>query len=168
MAEDVQSAPGNQKPYWIPRRRVKAIIRLVDENSIEGELYASVEGTGGSPALLVDRLNHPSEKFVPVAVGGRHILLNKTNITTLEIPGGRYEFDNPNNDVAREIQVRIWLSEQTSVTGSFFTCLPEPHSRALDYLNLRWGRFFALSCNGSALLVNMDRIQHVTETRHQN
>jgi hypothetical protein len=116
----------------------------------------------------VDRLNNLSEKFVPVAVAGRHILLNKSTITMLEIEGGRYEIEDLDKPGAREVEVVLTFSDQQAVKGSFFTCLPEAHRRALDYLNLGRCRFLALYCAGRAVLVNVDRIQHATEVIGQD
>lgn len=152
-----------KKKFWIPRRRVKARIRLADENVIDGELYASVERAGGEPGRIVDRLNNASEKFIPVAVAGRHILLNKSSITLVEVESGRYEVEDLDKPEAREIRVSITFSDSRGVSGAFFTCLPEAHRRALDFLNLGRCRFLALYCNGRAVLVNVDRIQHATE-----
>jgi hypothetical protein len=153
----------NKKQFWIHRRRVKTRIRLADENLIDGEMYANVERVGGEPGRLVDRLNNMSEKFIPVAVAGRHILLNKATITMLEIDNGRFEIEDLDKPDAREISVLITFSERRSVSGTFFTCLPQTHRRTLDYLNLSRCQFLALYCNGRAVLVNVDRIQHGSE-----
>ncbi len=157
------AATEKKKKFWVPRRRVKARIRLADENVIDGELYATVERADGEPGRLVDRLNNASEKFIPVAVAGRHILLNKSSITLVEVDSGRYEVEDLDKPGAREIRVSINFSDSRAVSGTFFTCLPESHRRALDYLNLGRCRFLALYCNGRAVIVNVDRIQHVTE-----
>ena len=161
--ERTGQVPDRKKQFWVARRRVKACIRLADDNRIDGELYAGVERADGEPGRLVDRLNNLSEKFIPVAVDGTHLLLNKSAVTSLDIEGGRYEIEDLDKPGAREIKVRITFSERHSVSGSFFTCLPGAHRRALDYLNLGRCRFLALYCNGRAVLVNVDRIQHVTE-----
>ncbi len=157
------SAPGKKKQFWVARRRVKARIRLADENIIDGELYTSVERAGGDPGRLLDRLNNMSEKFIPVATAGRHLLLSKSAITMLEIENGRYEIEYLDKPDAREIGVTITFSERRSVSGTFFARLPDAHRRALDYLNMSRCPFLALYCNGRAVLVNVDRIQHVTE-----
>lgn len=168
VPREIEPASSRKKKFWVPRRRVKARIRLADENCIDGEMYASVERADGEPGRLVDRLNNLSEKFVPVAVAGRHILLNKSTITMLEIEGGRYEIEDLDKPGATEVPVVLTFSDRQIVRGSFFTCLPEAHRRALDYLNLGRCRFLALYCNGRAVLVNVDRIQHATEVIDQS
>jgi hypothetical protein len=160
----IQDEQGEQqhRRFWIPRRRVPVKIQLVDGSVVSGELYADVKGPDGAPGRVLDRLNDPLDTYLPLAADDRHILLNKSGITTVQLSVKEGAALGRGLTSDREVRVRLTLSSGKRLDGTIRAPLEE-HARLLDYLNSAKQMFFALEGEKKATLVNGSSILSVTE-----
>jgi len=149
------------KPLWTPKRRIAARVSLVHGVVLEGTLYADVHRLDGSPGSIVDRLEDPLVKYLPLAVDDRHVLLQKHQIVTIEL--GPEDSRPPETAELRELRVRLRLSTRAILEGSFFAVLSPVHSRVLDYLNVTPSTFLRLFQADRLALVNGQYVVEVSE-----
>lgn len=121
-----------RKTMWVPKRRVQARVQLADRSTLEGGLYADAHPLDRTPARVLDRLADPTEAYIPLASGDRHILLRKAGIVSVQLD--QQDMGIPVAPGSRRIQVRIALRSGT-VIESYLRALLPTHARALDYLN---------------------------------
>ena len=150
----------------VPKRKVRARVRLANSRGLDGFLYAAVAGARGEPETLADRLNDSTEKYLPFALEDRHVLLNKSCIVALEVP--RSELPEPGEAQAEdrevtEFRLRFDLSDGTSISGVVAAEMPFDRERPLDFLNLRAARFLGVKAGDGAILINGDFVVSVTE-----
>jgi hypothetical protein len=137
--------------FAVPRREVAARILLDDGRTVHGSVYLAVAGLDGRPETVAERLNDPSEEFVPVASGSDRFLLNKSGILTVHVPvAGEAVHDM---DGGREAPVRISLAGGIGLLGSLHIAMPAERSRVLDYLNAA-PRFLPLRSHEGVTLVH--------------
>ena len=139
-------------------------IELADRTPLTGSLYADVVTADGAPGRLVDRLNAAVERFVPLAVGDRHVLLRKSGVALVRMNNERDEQPRASSESHAELKLRLTLISGTSVQGSVRARLPRQRSRALDFLNLNSRAFVeVMGGDGHLTLVNSDHIARVIE-----
>ncbi len=165
-AENVMTPEQQEKQqtrrFWVPRRRVPVRVQQADNSVTLGELYADIKGADGAPGRVLDRLNDPLETYLPLAADNRHILLNKTGITTVQLAVGESGALGRGLTSDREVRVRVVLSNGESLEGTIRAPLEE-HARLLDYLNSTRQMFFSLTGGKMATLINGRCILSVTE-----
>jgi hypothetical protein len=150
------------KELRIHKRRVPVQIQLATRKSLDGNLYSELHRPDGTPANVVDRLNDPSESFVPLAAEDTHYLLAKSRIVSVKLQPK--EIDVPAAEGVKELCVHIVLSTGTSHEGRMYAYLPPARSRVLDYLNGTTRDFIPVWCDSQVIAVNVDYIASVTET----
>lgn len=148
-------------PLWAPKRRVAARVRLIDGRTLDGALYADVQRLDGTRASVVDRLHDAFERYIPLATEGRHVLLQKSAVVTVHLPGD--EVEPPAADGVREFRVALGLAAGEPVRGRLFALLPPAQSRALDFLNRTAQPFVELASGDELVLVNTEHVVTVTE-----
>ncbi len=146
---------------YVPRRRVRATVRLAGRGVLEGDLYAEQVHLDGRPGRVLERLNDASERYLPLAVHDSHLLLNKRHIVTVEIE--TREVERP-TESSRASLVRIDLTEGSSVEGSMeMPRATGAGSRTLDNLNALPDGFHVVWTTSAACLVNAWYIAVVAE-----
>lgn len=138
--------------YRIPRHETSVRILLDDGRSLDGSVFTADAGPGGRPQDLLDRLNDPSEDFLPLASGGDSFLLNKAGIIWAQTSGAsaRELFEQAGG--GRMVPVRMSLAGGMSLVGTLSIVMPPERSRVLDYLNAA-GKFIPLFGEGTVTLV---------------
>jgi len=149
------------KLFWTPKRRVTARVSLVLGAVLEGILYADVHRIDGTPGAIADRLEDPLVKYLPLAVEGRHLFLQKNQIVTIEL--GPEESRPPAVEELREFRVRLRLSTRAILEGSLLAVLSPAHSRVLDFLNVTPSTFLHLFQPDRLVLVNGVYVVEVSE-----
>ena len=150
------------KSMVVPRRRVRARVRLAD-SVYEGALYAPVEEPGGGPGRLSDRLNESQEKYIPLALENRHVLLRKASIVVVELGEEEREIEQQVTRAARELHLRFRLSDGTTLRGRTHAEMPPESARVLDFMNERAPRFITLLRDGQVLILNERHVTAVSE-----
>jgi hypothetical protein len=138
--------------FQVPRREAPARILLDDGRTLEGQLYLAPAGHDGRPETVSERLNDPSEEFVPVACGSDRFLLNKSGIITVTVADGPDAVHDEENG-AREAPVRVSLAGGLGLLGRLRIAMPVERSRVLDYLNAA-PRFLPLRSGEAVTLVH--------------
>lgn len=149
-----------RRPY-VPRRRVRATVRLAGRGVLKGDLYAEQVHLDGSPGRVLERLNDSSERYLPLAVHDSHLLLNKRHIVVVEIE--TCEVERPAGS-SRAARVRVDLTDGSAVEGSIE--MPPANgagSRTLDHLNALPDGFHVVWTTNAACLVNTGYIAVVAE-----
>lgn len=142
--------------YQVPRRRVQARILVDDGRTLEGELFTALSSPEGGPQRVVDRLNEPTEEFVPVARGEDRFLLNKSGIVTVELTDP-VEWEGLDPEAGRQVPVRVTLTGGLALVGRFHILMPPDQSRVMDFLN-HVPRFVPLLGEGKVTLLHRSHI----------
>ena len=118
----------------MPQRVVAVKLMLDDGHVLDGEMYVPEVGPDGLAGRVIDRLNDPEERYVPVATAGNVSLVNKFRIAWVTIPG--------HNEVAgmcpvgsHDIEVRVRMIGGKSLNGHFRFAMPPDRCRLMDYMN---------------------------------
>lgn len=147
----------------VPRRRVRAALRLTDGTLTDGEAYVAIRGAEGRPGLLVDRLNDTSERFFPIAVADRHLLVRKSSVV---VASTRDDVDVSylrRLAAVRRLHVEVRLVTGPPVTGSLPAGANPGHDRALDHWNGLGLDFVTLLDDVGLSIVNVRHVVGVTE-----
>lgn len=164
--ESIQVSKINHKPrknaLWIPRRRVFAQLQLADHSELQGDLYADICRSDGSPGRVADRLNDTSEKFMPIAIEKRHILLNKMLIVSVTLSETNGEIRASWPEELPEARVSVQLSTETCLEGKI-CATSRSASRMLDYLNDTKDTFIALKSYGGMTWINLEYVVGLSE-----
>lgn len=150
-------------PLHVPRQRVSVRLQLADGRSVAGDAYVAIDTGDGHVEQLGDRLNNASERFLPIAVGDRHLLVRKAAIVSALTSSPTGAAANPVARPARVIRVEVRLSVGEPATGDLFVANPRANDRALDYLNRINGDFVALMDRDGMTLVNTHYVVAVME-----
>ena len=121
----------------------------------------------GAQERLLDRLNDGSERFLPIAAHGRHLLVRKTAIVTawtLDESEVRAGLETPRY---REIPVEVAMSVGPVIEGCLLADTDPLHDRALDNLNRVVEPFVALLGREAITLVNTAHVVSVVERATQ-
>jgi len=155
----------------IAKRKVPALVRLANSTLLEGFLYLAIGGKRSTPESVADRLNDSTEKYLPFATNDRHLFMNKSLVVSAKIPlaeGGIGERQASEVEEKREFRLRFHLLDGTAIAGVAIAAMPLDRGRALDFLNLRAGRFVDVLEEDHILLVNMDFVVAVNEILAQD
>jgi hypothetical protein len=150
-------------PLLVPRRRVAVELQLSDGRLVSGDAYVAVHAGDGGTEHLVDRLNDTAERFLPIAVGDRHLLIRKAAIVTaftadaLEAAATREPLGR------REFRVEVNLAVGSPASGLLLAVENPKHGRALDHLNRLTQDFVALHKEEGITLVNTHHAVAVVE-----
>lgn len=149
----------------VPRRKVRARVRLADSTVYEGALYAPVETVDGRPGRVVDRLNEPNEKYLPLALEDRHLLVNKAGIVTVELRVKEGDTEQDASDDGRELHLQLQLSDGSTLSGRTYAEMPPASGRVLDFMNATAPKFITLLLDDQVLIVNEGYIVAICEDR---
>ncbi|HEX6850927.1 MAG TPA: hypothetical protein VF139_05930, partial [Candidatus Polarisedimenticolaceae bacterium] len=160
--EDTPAPEAKARPV-VQRRRVPAVVHLTDATTIEGDLYAAVgeASPGGEPIL--ERLNDPAERYLPLARGDRHFLLHKRNIRRVELARVENPLEFGKSDAVRSFRVEIALDSGESVRGLLESHERAAHHRTLDHLNDSAAGFLRLVKGAAVVYVNHDHVVSVCD-----
>jgi hypothetical protein len=150
----------------VPKRRVGARCVLSTGSVLVGHFYVAVTRADGRPETLAQRLNDTTERFLPIALETRHVLLRKSHLVTVEMPieelGGEVLADTEAGFERKELRFQLDLWNGTSILGRTFARMNK-HARALDYFNQGAWRFIDVVLDDRVMLVNGDYVAAVTE-----
>lgn len=149
--------------FVVPRRKVPARVRLADSTALEGSLYAPVAGSLGRPGRMVDRLNDAAERYLPLALHDRHVLVHKSRIVAVELSESDGGIGQSSSAYARELRLRVALLDGSTVQGRTYAEMPPSRARVLDFLNATVPRFIPLLRDDGVVIVNGDYIVAVSE-----
>ncbi len=147
--------------FRLPMREVAARVLMDSGESLEGVLYVVAEGPDGHPGRLVDRLNDPTEEFVPMSWKGDSVLINKSGMLTVRLKeSGFDEVPDAGEQPEHTVPVRVTLAGGHGLLGRFFVSMPPERARVLDYLNAA-PRFVPLLGEQNVTLVQRRYIHNV-------
>jgi len=155
----------------VRKRKVPALVRLANSTLLEGFVYLAIKGRHGAPERVSDRINDSTEKYLPFATDDRHLFMNKSCVVSAKIPlaeGGIGERQPSKKEEKQEFRLRFHFLDGTAVTGVAAAAMPYGRERALDFLNLRAGRFVEVLEEDHILLVNMDFVVAINEILAQD
>lgn len=150
------------REFQVPQREVPVIVELHDRSERRGTFYAAVSGPGGGPARLIDRLNDPDERFLPLTDSDRGWLLNKEWIVRIAVAADHQAFEMEADAGTRHVEVRFDMAVGPALEGALAYNLPPDRRRLLDYMNMG-ARFILLQHDGGTSLVNRRFIAQVTD-----
>ncbi|MFQ5876564.1 MAG: hypothetical protein ACE5JH_02565 [Acidobacteriota bacterium] len=147
----------------VPKRKVRVRVRPVTGGVLDGEFYVSLKTASGRPERVSDRLNDSSEKYLPLALEDRHVLLSKACLVSVEVGRGEEDADPQVFRDLRRLRLELGLTDGSRLRGSVYAWMEPAHSRALDYLNAPRPRFISLFEDDRVVLVNGDYVAVVSE-----
>ena len=150
-------------PQVVPRRRVPVDLRLADGRQVSGDAYVAVPGGDEGPEHLIDRLNDASERFLPIAVGERHLLIRKAAIVLAFTTDAAEAAAIREPAGSREFRVEVLLSVGAAASGLLYAADHPTFGRALDHLNRLTRDFVALHHGEGVTLVNANHAVAVVE-----
>ena len=139
--------------FRVPRREVEVSVLLADGQELEGVFYAPEAGPDGGPGRLLDRLNDPTEDFVPLSHQGENFLVNKMRVVWVQLGVGQTRYERADSEGAQEAKVRLGFGHERTLDGRLAYIMPPERSRLLDYLNAAEG-FIPLLGEERATLIN--------------
>ncbi|ANM29083.1 hypothetical protein ABI59_04940 [Acidobacteria bacterium Mor1] len=152
----------------IPQRVVSVGIMLEDGHTLEGEMYVPEVGPDGLAGRVIDRLNDPNERYIPVAAAGNVSLVNKFRIASVRVAGHNEVAGLP-QEGCQDIEVRLRMKGGKSLNGHFRFLMPYQRSRLVDFMN-DTAQFMPLVDDDSVTLVHDTYIVQVwgqDEEEHQ-
>lgn len=150
----------------VPKRKVAARVRLSNVRHLDGFFYVAVRNARGEPESVRDRLNDLTEEYLPMALEGRHLLIRKAGIVTVEVPAEeRAARKSPTEEELerRRFDLKFEFSDGTNLVARATADLPLDRERPLDYLNLEATNFTEVQTSGRVVLLNGDHVVAVTE-----
>lgn len=137
----------------VARRKVAVRVHLAGGSTIEGDFYALADPTGTAREPILERLEDPTERFVPIANGSRHVLANKAAILYLE-SAEVLAASTADGSGAHSFLVEVTLDSGITLEGTIETDVRQTYYRTLDHLNGRPDRFLRL--------VHASRVRYVS------
>jgi hypothetical protein len=153
---------------YVPRRRVRVQIQLANGRTVAGEAYVAVHRGDGEREHLIDRLNDSSERFLPIAVEDRHLLVRKSAVVSVRTADASDTQLGSRSPGLRQIPVTVAMAVGPDVTGDLLAWPGRARDRALDNLNRLSSAFVALQQEDSITLVNTQHVIAVLERPVQN
>lgn len=146
----------------VARRKIGVAVHLVGGSTLSGEFYASADGPATLREAILERLEEPSERYLPIAAGSRHVLVAKSAILYLESAelGPSPDGGRPG---AHTFDVDLVLDSGKPLDGTIETGVRALHYRTLDHLNGGTDRFLRLVRSGKVVYANHAHIVSVTD-----
>jgi len=107
---------------------------------------------------LLDRLNHPSERFLPCRVGGREELIHLAHVAMIELEGEAPEIARLNELNARHVPVELDLVTGQTLRGEVVYLAPSQRSRVSDLLNHPTDKFLLMTTGEISRYVHRDSV----------
>ncbi len=147
----------------VPKRKIPVRIHTIDSDTITGQFYAALQTVKGTPEGVVDRLNDPREKYVPVAMEGKHVLVKKASIVMVEVDESARDREKQTAHGITEHRLEVRMSEGSKVHGLVKAWMEPARSRALDLLNSSVPTFIEVLSEKRIVIINGDHIVAVSE-----
>lgn len=147
----------------VPRRRIAAIVHMTDGSTIKGDLYATASEDPQDAEPMLERLNDPNERYLPLAGEDRHYLLNKTSVRFVELARPESSADPVAAARARTFRVVVTLDSGESIGGLLESSAGEVRHRTLDELNGRPRGFLRIVKGAGVAYVNHDHVVSVSD-----
>ncbi len=147
---------------WGSTLRVPAEVLATGGRRLAGfvhlQPHAAVHLGSETPEDLLNRHG----RFLPLTrEDGRTVFLAKAQILALLIPADALSDDPARASAARNLQIRVELSDGTEFAGSVASEMPPDRPRTLDFLNETSG-FFALRSQDAVRYLNPEHLRVVT------
>jgi hypothetical protein len=130
----------------------------VDRSSLAGDLYAAVASVEAPAEPILERLNDPAERYLPLAYGDRHYLLNKTSILCVELE----QMEDPGvydpGNAERRFPVEVLLASGAKIRGVVHAPNDAAYRRTLDTLNAKARGFLRVARRPGIVYVNHDHV----------
>ena len=150
-------------PLHVPRRRVPVQLRLQDGRSLVGEAYLALRRADGSQERLLDRLNDVAERYLPIAIADRHLLVRKAAVVSARLVDPVEAAAARDDHASGLVPVEVALSVGPAETGDLRAGTEQAHDRALDKLNRVVSDFVALLDGDTITFVNTHHVVAVLE-----
>ena len=154
-----------REQFRIPKISVPIICQTISQEQIAGEIFIDRLGSSEYASHQITDFFNDQAPFFPLrtSMGARPILLQKTFVVQVEIPGMMNKFlDETASSLAVKKEAVIYRQGLGAVTATVMIDMPEDHSRLLDLLNLG-AIFFPAIIDGSFQLVNSRLIFKIEE-----
>jgi hypothetical protein len=155
---EVDRLPEGPNRPVVPRKRVAATVTLSDGSTLSGELYAAVGEPHGDHDRLLERLNDLDERYLPVACGGKHVLVNKSAITSVELTGPEGEHEGADAGADWSARIECHLDAGGILRGRVHAKVGGRFYRPLDHLNRNPFGFLRVVRDGHVVYLNHDRV----------
>ena len=142
----------------VPRRRVGGVVHLADGSSLSGDLYAAVTGEQARSEPIFERLNDPGERYLPLAHGNHHFLLNKSSVRFVELAHVEAARDADPMSAKRSFRVEVTLDSGEAIRGVMEPRVRAAHYRTLDHLNDSARGFLRIVRSPGVVYVNHDHV----------
>jgi hypothetical protein len=146
----------DQNKYHVPKRETNITIHFLKDRNVEGEIFASNHDPKHlGPQNIMDVLDE-HDKFIPVNAtdSGLLTLINKNNITYISV---KRDFEFKNREYGQEThnrrRIKIYFSDNETLTGDIFIDRFEDSVRDLDFLN-KEDDFFHMVMGDDVFVVN--------------
>ena len=156
-AQATLAAGGVARPV-VPRRRVAAVVHLSDGSSLSGDLYAAVGGEQAHSEPILERLQDPRERYLPLADGNRHYLVNKSAVKFVELARVENAGEFDPTSAPRSFRVEAMLDSGETLRGVAHSHARETHYRTLDHLNESGRGFLRIVRRPGVVYVNHDHV----------
>ena len=148
--------------YAIEVHRVEARLRTVGGEDLESTLFVHPVGHADyRPETVGDRLNQPSELFLPCEIDGQSQLVRLASIAFVELPEPPPEVEALESVGAIRAPVELYLRSKDTLRGSLMFEADRGHARVSDVLNKHSERFVLLLDDRRAYFVQRDAIDRV-------
>jgi hypothetical protein len=146
---------------WVSTQRLHAKVTFADGHSIEGDLHLQ-PGTALHQGVEtpLEMLNRPEDFFAMTLPSGRVTLVAKVQTALVACAPVIPDQDPDRLAAAKSVFLEVQLAGGYEVRGSAHLELPQPRTRAMDFLNTAH-RFFALSYHENTLYVNRGLVRQV-------
>lgn len=154
-----------EQEYRIQKISVPVTCHTARDERLEGEIFVDmVNAEGYDLKQVIDFFNSHSH-FFPIKTrdNERPILLNKTSVVKVEVPGGMERFqEGASATFARRREAVAHMRRLGPIRVTLILDLPEEHSRILDLLSLP-SHFFSAIIQDSFCLLNAHHTYKIEE-----
>jgi hypothetical protein len=144
--------------YRIPQRKVQVVVHLTKGDPLLGKLFVPVEGPGGKPVRLSDRLAEPGDRFLALVQEDNSRLISRHLIVRVELLAEEDAEFETEPGTGEPVLVACRLADGSVVEGTVSFAMPPGRERLIDYLNSRPDGFVPLRAGKMLSLIHLRQV----------
>ena len=148
--------------YRIEKVRCPVTVVFAGGGAVSGEIFLNPTSRfRAEPQEPAEFMNEDEEYFALASPEQPPLLVAKSNVESVEVPGEPYE--GSDGVAPHAVDVELRLSSGAILAGAILIDTPPTRARLLDFLNSQRERFLRVDQPTRVILVNRRAVAHVHE-----